>query len=459
VTVVAIADYPAESPAELSFRIGDVLSVIKQDVGGWWVAELNGKRGSIPNHFVREQETVTPPSSRNDEMEFLQEQLQIMSSLVTEKDARIQALEAKQAPVPASLLFPEEDVIGATNSFDSSLKIGEGSCGEVFKARLGGKPVAIKRLLPLATNRPENLQAEVEVLSKFRHPHLVTLLGHTDLAGPRPCLIFELLPQGNLRDRLDCLEATPPLAWDIRIRIAWETACGLAFLHQPHSKANVVVHLDVKSDNILLSNQFEAKLSDFGLVRSLGRTAVAQASDSAGTLGYLCPEYVVKRAISAKTDVYAFGVVLAELLTGKKATITQRSGRPLNLAQLIREKMPTPASIFASEQDLDPTVRETWPADSYRTFAQIMRQCLEPTSATRPTMAEVCERLKALVDGNHKVCVVCFENPTNARLQCGHAALCAPCSDYIRRRGDGCPICRAPIVSVQQGMYSRTYIP
>ena len=123
-------------------------------------------------------------------------------------------------------------------------------------------------------------------IKRYRHPHLVSLLGHTDLSSERPCLVYELMVQGSLRDRLDCNENTPPLSWQDRNRIAYETSCAIAYLHYPYPNAPLTVHLDIKSDNILLSNNYHSKLADFGLVRFLGNVNIAQTQAPAGTIGW-----------------------------------------------------------------------------------------------------------------------------------------------------------------------------
>jgi len=163
-------------------------------------------------------------------------------------------------------------------------------------------------------------------------------------------------------------------------------------------------------------------------------------------------------AISEKNDVYSFGVVLAELLSGKNAVVSQSGERSLNLSRLMKNTLRT-ASDLLDPAFLDPQVRASWPQDRFRSLAQLSRQCLEDDPAQRPNMQVVCESLKKMVNGEHRVCIVCMDNPTNARLQCGHATICTVCAQYLRRRGEGCPVCRAQIATVQRGLFSKTYIP
>jgi len=356
------------------------------------------------------------------------------------------------------IVFPAAEVEKATSGFSLQNKIGEGGCGQVFKGRLAQIPVAVKRLTLNSDEALQTIKSEINSLSKYRHPYLVTLIGHTDLTQPNPSLIYPLMPQGSLRDRLDCRDGSSPLTWDVRLKIMWQTACALVFLHHPYPSSPILLHLDIKSDNILLDQEYGVKVSDFGLVKMIDKEKVIKDQPLFGTPGYLCPEFLKNGTISEKTDVFAFGVVMLEVLTGKTAVQTHSSGQTQNLTKIFMNNMKTAGSLM-NPAFLDPHINNSWPRDNYQTFAQLSRECIEPVSAKRPVMAEVADRLKLLVEQKHRVCSVCMDNPTNARLQCGHAVLCGPCADYLKRRGEGCPICRAPIVSVQNGLFSKTFIP
>ena len=163
---------------------------------------------------------------------------------------------------------------------------------------------------------------------------------------------------------------------------------------------------------------------------------------------------------SDKTDVYAYGVVLAEILTGKEPIFKYGpEGKAFQLGQKIRQVVPDVARSVIPPEEIDEKIRTKWPEDSYREVSQITRRCLEEASEMRPKMDEICERMKRVVEGKHRVCVICMGNPPNARLQCGHAILCAICSQDLRRRGNGCPICRAPIANLEFGFFSKTFVP
>ncbi|KAG1361326.1 hypothetical protein COCNU_09G007890 [Cocos nucifera] len=206
----------------------------------------------------------------------------------------------------------------ATMDFDDSLKIGEGGYGNVYKGFLRHTTVAIKLLNPQSTQGRSEFHQEVDVLSRVRHPHLVTLIG----ACPEVwALIYEFLPNGSLEDRLACRNNTPPLCWQTRTRIASEIRSALIFLHS--NRPQSVVHGDLKPANILLDANFTSKLGDFGicrfLVQSNTSTEPSIHTNPKGTFAYMDPEFLTSGELTPQSDVYSFGVIILRLLTGKPA--------------------------------------------------------------------------------------------------------------------------------------------
>ncbi|KAJ1429592.1 Zinc finger, RING/FYVE/PHD-type [Sesbania bispinosa] len=189
----------------------------------------------------------------------------------------------------------------ATSNFNPSLKIGEGGYGSIFKGTLR--------------------HTEVEVLSKLRHPNLITLIG----ACPESwTLVYEYLPNGSLEDRLNCKDNTPPLSWQTRIHIAAELCSALIFLHS--SKPHSIVHGDLKPSNILLDANLVSKLSDFGISRILSCEEDSSNNISQfwmtvpkGTFVYMDPEFLTSGELTPKSDVYSFGIILLRLITGRPA--------------------------------------------------------------------------------------------------------------------------------------------
>nr|XP_043623114.1 phytosulfokine receptor 1-like [Erigeron canadensis] len=209
------------------------------------------------------------------------------------------------------------DLLKSTNSFDQANIIGCGGFGLVFKATLpDGQKVAIKRLTGDTGQVDREFQAEVETLSRAQHPNLVLLQGYCQHKSDR-FLIYSFMENGSLDYWLhEKPDGPSKLTWDTRLRIGQGAIKGLAYLHQscdPH-----ILHRDIKSSNILLDENFEAHLADFGLARIIPTYDTHVTTDLVGTLGYIPPEYGQASVASYKGDIYSFGVVLLELLTGKR---------------------------------------------------------------------------------------------------------------------------------------------
>nr|GEX09981.1 U-box domain-containing protein kinase family protein [Tanacetum cinerariifolium] len=230
-----------------------------------------------------------------------------------------QATEASSSSVSQFYTeFDFSEVRDATRNFDPSLKIGEGGYGNIFRGFLRHTEVAIKMLHSHSMQGPSEFQQEVNVLSKLRHPNLVTLIGACPDAW---IIIYEYLSGGSLEDRLDCKDNTPPLSWQNRIRIAAELCSVLIFLHSCG-----IVHGDLKPANLLLDKNLVSKLSDFGICRVLSpnefssnNTSLCCRTGPKGTFAYLDPEFLTTGELTSKSDTYSFGVILLRLLTGKPA--------------------------------------------------------------------------------------------------------------------------------------------
>ncbi|XP_073309245.1 U-box domain-containing protein 33-like isoform X1 [Primulina huaijiensis] len=238
---------------------------------------------------------------------------------VAEELRKNQSEEASSSSV--SQFFSEfsfSEIEEATDYFNQMTKIGEGGYGCIYKGKLRNTQVAIKMLHPDSLQGPLEFEQEVNILSKLRHPNIVTLIG----ACPETwALIYEYLPNGSLEDRLNCKNNTPPLKWQTRIRIATELCSALIFLHSCRPRG--VIHGDLKPANILLDANFVSKLGDFGICRILpreelsGNNTLFCRTDPKGTLVYMDPEFLATGEITSKSDVYSFGIILLRLLTGR----------------------------------------------------------------------------------------------------------------------------------------------
>ncbi|KAJ9681459.1 hypothetical protein PVL29_020364 [Vitis rotundifolia] len=262
----------------------------------------------------------------------------------------------------------------ATQNFDPSVKIGEGGYGSIYKGCLRHTQVAIKMLHSDSFQGPSEFQQEVDVLSKLRHPNLVTLIGACPEAW---ALIYEYLPNGSLEDRLNCRDNTPPLSWQARIRIAAELCSVLIFLHS--NNPDSIVHGDLKPSNILLDANFGSKLSDFGICRvishdenSSNSTTMCCRTGPKGTFAYIDPEFLSSGELTVKSDVYSFGIILLRLLTGKQAIgITKEVQQALDQGNL--------------NTLLDPLAGD-WPFVQAKQLALMALRCCEMNRKSRPDL-------------------------------------------------------------------------
>ncbi|KAK2966755.1 hypothetical protein RJ640_003068 [Escallonia rubra] len=306
--------------------------------------------------------------------------------------------------------FSLADVKLITNHFNESYIIGRGGFGTVFKGRLAnGAPVAVKRWLSTSRQGVAEFWNEIEMLSQLRHRHIVNLIGYCDEKGEM-ILVYDYAPRGSLADYLHLKTSTTdgvlptPLTWLERLQICIGAAHGLNYLHSGTSLQCNVIHRDLKSSNILLDDNLTAKISDFGLAklgpgseyRSYSMVPVDRSSDVtmttiAGTVGYIDPAYYRTNRVSFKSDVYAFGVVLFEVLCGRPALLNSSFDQERqNLARWAVSCMKEGRLDWIVDPNLDGQILP----ECLRVFAQIARQCVHARPEKRPTMAEVLVRLK-----------------------------------------------------------------
>ncbi|KAG2619582.1 serine/threonine-protein kinase-like protein At3g51990 [Panicum virgatum] len=287
--------------------------------------------------------------------------------------------------------FDYAELEAATSHFADAALLGRGSHGAVYKAVLpSGRAVAVKRPSP---RRPE-VDNEIRILSSVRGPRLVNLLGFSDPApgpGPGPAarlLVVEYMPNGTL---YDLLHSNPrPPGWPRRLRLALQTARALRALHDADPP---VIHRDVKSANVLLDANLDARLGDFGLALRVPRANGANAAATpapAGTLGYLDPAYVTPESLSTKTDVFSFGILLLEIMSGRKAIDVQHS--PPSVVEwavpLLRKGRV--AALF------DPRVAPPRDPATRKDLAALAASCVRSCRERRPSMADIVERLRVL---------------------------------------------------------------
>lgn len=281
----------------------------------------------------------------------------------------------------------------ATNNFSSSNLLGEGSFGLVYKARLDYDAyAAVKRLTGAGQHSKKEFQGEVDLMSKIRHPNLVALLGYSS-DGPEPLVVYELMQNGSLHDQLHGPSCGTALTWSLRLKIALEAARGLEHLHQNCKPA--IIHRDFKASNILLDASFNAKVSDFGLAVALEETGFLKDDVQVqGTFGYIAPEYLMDGTLTEKSDVYGFGVVLLELLTGRLPVDTSL---PLGSQSLVTWVTPVLTNREKLMEILDSSLQDTVNEKHLHQVAAVAVLCVQTEPSYRPLIADVVQSLLPLV--------------------------------------------------------------
>ncbi|TYJ11351.1 hypothetical protein E1A91_A11G270800v1 [Gossypium mustelinum] len=293
--------------------------------------------------------------------------------------------------------FTFDEVKVATNNFSDALLLGAGGYGKVYKGSINGGTnlVAIKRANPCSHHGLNEFQTEIFLLSQLRHSHVVSLIGCCK-ERKEMILVYDYMANGTLRDHLYKMKK-PPLSWTRRLTICIGAARGLHYLHT--GSKHSIIHRDVKSTNILLDQNWVAKISDFGLSK-IGPNMLTQSNTHVTTLvkgsfGYLDPEYYKRQKLTEKSDVYSFGVVLFEVLSARPAVLQltenmEEEQEKVNLAEWVMH-------CYQSgrvDQIIDPYLQGKIDPTSLRTFTDIARKCLGEKGSERPTMGEVLWNLE-----------------------------------------------------------------
>ncbi|XP_057855589.2 cold-responsive protein kinase 1-like [Cryptomeria japonica] len=272
----------------------------------------------------------------------------------------------------------------ATNDFDQANKLGEGGFGEVFKGTLkSGKVVAVKKLtLGHSARAISEFESEVRLISNVHHRNLVRLVGCCR-QGQERLLIYEYMPNTSL-DRILFGKNKRLLSWKERFNIILGTARGLAYLHEEFHVC--IIHRDIKSSNILLDNNFQAKIADFGLARLLPNDKTHVSTRFAGTLGYTAPEYANRGQLTEKADTYSFGVVVLEIVSGRKTIDLKQPPHMQYLLQWVWSLYEDNKVLEVVECEKE---MEGYSEEEVLRVINLALLCIQASIRQRPSMSEV----------------------------------------------------------------------
>ncbi|GKC49939.1 wall-associated receptor kinase 2-like protein [Tanacetum coccineum] len=301
-----------------------------------------------------------------------------------------QRIMTNEGNVDSTKVFTAQELEKATNNYSEDRILGHGGYGTVYKGILSDqRVVAIKKSRVMDEAQIEPFINEVVILTQVNHRNVVKLLGCC-LESEVPLLVYEFVSNGNLYDHIHSKGTMTWLSWEHRLRVAAEAAGALSYLHSATSTP--VIHRDVKSANILVDENYTAKIADFGASRLVPLDQTQVSTLVQGTLGYLDPEYFHTSQLTEKSDVYSFGVVLAELLTGKKPLCMERTEEERNLATYF---------IMALKENrlfqiLEPRLVREGTLEQLQEIGELVKRCLNLTTDERPTMKEVTIQLEGL---------------------------------------------------------------
>ncbi|TYH14488.1 hypothetical protein ES288_A06G224000v1 [Gossypium darwinii] len=278
----------------------------------------------------------------------------------------------------------------ATNNFRESNVLGQGGRGRVYKACVDGKFLAaVKKLDGGGHNVEREFENEVDWMIKIQHQNIVSLLGYC-IHGESKLLVYEMMQNGSLESQLHGPTRGSALTWQLRMKIAIDVARALEYLHEHCNPP--VIHRDIKSSNILLDSNFNAKLSDFGLTVVTG--SQNKNVKLSGTLGYVAPEYLLEGKLTDKSDVYAFGIVLLELLVGKKPLEQMSPSRCQSIATWAMLQLTNRLEL---PNMVDPLIRDTMDLKHLYQVAAVAVLCIQPEPSYRPLITDVLHSLIPLV--------------------------------------------------------------
>ncbi|CAB4287407.1 unnamed protein product [Prunus armeniaca] len=278
----------------------------------------------------------------------------------------------------------------ATNGFVDENVIGEGGYGIVYHGVLEDKTqVAVKNLLNNRGQAEKEFKVEVEAIGRVRHKNLVRLLGFC-AEGAHRMLVYEYVNNGNLEQWLHGdVGPSSPLTWEIRMNIILGTAKGLTYLHEGLEPK--VIHRDIKSSNILLDKQWNAKVSDFGLAKLIGSEMSYITTRVMGTFGYVAPEYASTGMLNERSDVYSFGILIMEIISGRNPVDYGRPPEEVNLVEWLKKMV----ANRNPEGVLDPKLAQKPTSRALKRALLVALRCVDPNAQKRPKLGHIVHMLEA----------------------------------------------------------------
>ncbi|XP_010525978.1 PREDICTED: probable serine/threonine-protein kinase At1g01540 [Tarenaya hassleriana] len=278
----------------------------------------------------------------------------------------------------------------STSGFADENVIGEGGYGIVYRGVLAdNSQIAIKNLLNNRGQAEKEFKVEVEAIGRVRHKNLVRLLGYC-AEGAHRMLVYEYVDNGNLEQWLHGdVGPKSPLTWEIRMNIILGTAKGLTYLHEGLEPK--VVHRDIKSSNILLDKLWNPKVSDFGLAKLLNSERSYVTTRVMGTFGYVAPEYASTGMLNERSDVYSFGILIMEIISGRNPVDYSRPPGEVNLVEWLKRMV----TNRCAEGVLDPRMQEKPSSRALKRILLVALRCVDPNAQKRPKMGHVIHMLEA----------------------------------------------------------------
>ncbi|KAK3410695.1 hypothetical protein EUGRSUZ_J02671 [Eucalyptus grandis] len=287
--------------------------------------------------------------------------------------------------------FTYDELKIATDDFSNLHLLGQGGFGYVHRGVLSsGKVIAIKQLKAESRQGEREFQAEVEIISRIHHRHLVSLIGYC-ISGPHRILVYEFVPNGTLEFHLHGKDR-PTMTWPMRMKIALGSARGLAYLHEECNPR--IIHRDIKAANILLESNFEAKVADFGLAKFASDTDTHVFTRVMGTFGYLAPEYACSGNLTEKADVFSFGVVLLELIGGRRPVDITLPTDEHSLVNWARPFLTQALEDGNFDVIVDPKLNKDYVTEEMTQMIACSAACVHPSARQRPRMTQVVRALE-----------------------------------------------------------------